>query len=1007
MRPRSLVLSFLALIAAVVIVNPAEAHGAKAKGKRLVVSPRAGQVVHWHHVRVRVRSRSLADTLRVRLNGEHLGAHFGRPRRGVRTLRASVSHGLRRGRNVLKVTVRRPDHAPRRATVRFAVRTKRHLVGAGKDRPVAVGGKVRIRGDVRRATRRAAGSKVRWKLVDGPRRSGVRAASVATTTPPASLTSTAGMSAGFRPTVPGQYTVRLTAGSGSQTASDTVTLSAAPRSKLVPIETMTTTDAHSDERGIRVGDTTYLLRDAVDRHQTYPSSVLQALVLHRKTLGFEWNRRYSTASDLGKDLDELDDTDLVIVVMQPGPDESHDYGPLQQAVDRIGTPNYGELPKGPGLISIIGVPRMDPGDADVNVVNPGRLGSMKGYLTPDQYEWFGFVPSERVPFTFEPELSDPCDPGGRNGGQRCEAGFRVRHLDSRTLAPAAHDGEFYKTSWSDREAARMADDLAAFPPENVVMIEAVSTRWPDKADYTPPIGSIRREVMTRLANEVQLLGGTRNAFNRIAQMHGSVASGGLTYALVGWKGATEGVGAEVAAGVDGAGDAPTLSIVVRPDRQSRFRPVASDASPDALAELVLKEPTNAWPLSQECRPAGMRDDDPGANLAFAYLGSANNKIGSDPRAAYTLQPYDKSDWNDRAAEIAKVEYTDVPLSQRRDKFTQVQFIAGRCQLVTELHWVANVRAYLSSLTAPFAATALTSYGHAQKLADDIYKETHTPDDDVAMHWIEFVEILLKFAAPIPEVGEVTETIAGAMELGVWAFGANEDGTPTDDELQFKAHELGDKLQTQLTDAMKTYDSIGDVIVTDSAKLAFLGTNGGCIPTGDADTCPKGYSFTTDDKRRVATNLYRSVEQLAYEELLPLAFRVYGLNPQRRAAAPDPKWYRCSIYPWWYYSPLALSTATTPLLQELDPTASSQNVWKLLVLSRPKGSTVFSRGQAPSDELLRRMFGAVPKPDSPSFDRPEKGGLGISPSRLMRAAKWNLWEEARDDHDRPTGRDNCS
>jgi len=48
-------------------------------------------------------------------------------------------------------------------------------------------------------------------------------------------------------------------------------------------------------------------------------------------------------------------------------------------------------------------------------------------------------------------------------------------------------------------------------------------------------------------------------------VHGKPQSGGAVYTLVGSNMTGEGNGAEVAAGVDGAGDAPVLSGVLRPD----------------------------------------------------------------------------------------------------------------------------------------------------------------------------------------------------------------------------------------------------------------------------------------------------------------------------------------------------------------------------------------------------------------------------------------------------------
>jgi hypothetical protein len=1005
MPTRSLLAALLLAMLVVSGVYPAQSRAAAAaptaKAKRLLVSPRPGQVVRSHHVRLRVRSRTLTDTLRVRLNGTQIGEDFGAPRRGMRTLRASLSHGLRRGRNVLRVTVRSRRGAIRTARARFVVRTRRHLVGAGRDRELAVDGKVRIRGAVRTQPRGDAGAKLRWRLVRAPRRSPAHDALLGGAAPH-TLTSPGGKSASFRPRVPGSYTLRLSAGGGSRAASDTVTFDVKPRNLLVPIETMTATDdANGDQRGIRVGDTTYLLRDAA--FSTPSGSVLQVLVLKRDTLEFVSNRKYLGGPALAEDLGRLDASKLVILVLQPGGLPGFQYGELDKAVGRIGVPDMGaSLPKNTGLMSAIGVPGMAPGDADVNILtgSTGPIAPMKGYLAPDQYGNFGFVPSERKTFTFPPQPNAPCQT------DECldRVGFRVRHLDGRTLAPAAHDGEIYRTNGrsltvaqAEAEARRMGADLAAFPQDNVVMIEAVSSYKPGEGVYRPPVGPIGRETMAGLANAIQSLGGTRNAFNRIATVPGAGASGGMTYALVGWTGSHEGAGEEVAAGVDGAGAAPTLSVVLRPDRQSRFRPAATDEGPDALSELVLEKPTNVWPLLDlPCRPPGLQDDDPGAKLALAYLGSTDGRIGSDPRSAYATQRFkEASTWNDIARAIEVVQYRDVPES-RRDTFTENQFLAARCQLATELRWVANVRLYLEDLASPFADNALKSYADVQEVGDRVYEDAHNPDEEIALHWVEFVEILLELAGPVTH--EVSSTVAGLMELGVWAFGDDPNGEPIK-EIPFEARKLGSKIADQMQDVTETYESIGDVIVTDSAKLAYVGAHGNCLPTKD-ETCPKGYSFTADDRRRVSSDLSRGVERMAYQTLLPLGFHVFRLNGFVSPNPPDPRKYKCSYWPWYYYSPPALSNATTALLQEKDSRYGVNNTWQTLVLSRPPAPTT-RWGQPPSDELLKRMFDPVA-----NSNNPKEGGLAISPSKLMAGARWTLWDpDFRSGHDSRT--DQCT
>ena len=174
----------------------------------------------------------------------------------------------------------------------------------------------------------------------------------------------------------------------------------------------------------------------------------------------------------------------------------------------------------------------------------------------------------------------------------------------------------------------MAGDLDAIDKDNVVMIEAVSSVVEGRRRRPPISDRVAGSTMVRLANAVARVGGTRNGFNRIAcKSSGSAAAtGGLTYALVGWKGAREGAGAEAAAGVDGAGETATLSGMLRPDRQSRFRPAGADTNPEALSELVLDEPTHE--VAARRRAGGRRK----RGALVRSPARPGQRLGPDPRA---------------------------------------------------------------------------------------------------------------------------------------------------------------------------------------------------------------------------------------------------------------------------------------------------------------------------------------------------------------------------------------
>ena len=384
--------SSLLMIALLGVLACSEAIGADAApaaergaAQQVVISPKPGQVVRSHQPRIRVRSRALSGVLNARLNGVQIGDYFALPRHGVRTLPASVSYGLRRGKNVLAVRVRRRGKAPRQATVRFFVRGKGPLIGAGQDRRVVVGSDVGLYGQAKGVG--AAPSKLRWKLVTAP----APLEPAQGSPPPAEITSPDGPTAGFRPTALGSYVLRLTHGSGKSATSDRVKLDAVPPNPLVPIETMRRDG--SSFHGIKVGDQVY------DNDGQRP---LQILVLDRKTLAPVSNKTYLSGDgdELRADVARLTDTDLVIVSAGGTFTNPRADLPIDTLLNRIGVPTRlctVECVPEAGTFSAIGVPGMAPGEADWNYRDSAPTadadGRMVGYLTPDQYLNYGFVPA--------------------------------------------------------------------------------------------------------------------------------------------------------------------------------------------------------------------------------------------------------------------------------------------------------------------------------------------------------------------------------------------------------------------------------------------------------------------------------------------------------------------------------------------------------------------------------------------------------------------------------------
>jgi hypothetical protein len=271
-----------------------------------------------------------------------------------------------------------------------------------------------------------------------------------------------------------------------------------------------------------------------------------------------------------------------------------------------------------------------------------------------------------------------------------------------------------------------------------------------------------------------------------------------------------------------------------------------------------------------------------------------------------------------------------------------------------------------------------SYAKVKDISTKVYKESQAPKDESTMRWLEFTQILLELGGPFTH--EVSGTMAGAMSLGIWLFGANSEGGEVD-EIPFEADELGNKIVEQLDATVKTYQRMGDVIVSDPVKLRFVAEHGGCSP--EAKGCPPGWSFTKEEETATLSDLQRTVERESWQELLPLGFKVFGTNEQRLPNPPDLRSYDCGgVHPFSGFSPTQEDLVVDPLLWELDLT-NGQNLWKPLVLAQPRGNDYHATTL--SDKTAERVFGPVSASKSP-----EDGGLGVSLARLVPEKDWQFW-----------------
>jgi hypothetical protein len=976
-RLRALALTLTAAL--LVLALAATAGAAPQKGhdkpheRRIVATPKPGAVVRANAAQVVVRARG-ARNLRLRLNRRWIPAReLRRGRHGLRRLEASISQGLRSGPNHLTVSYRQHGKR-RRVVVNFRVEPPAPLLGAGLDESVPIGEGVRLAAKLEPGAPADTRDRIAWTPIRIP---AADDPSCETGESKVTLRSPDGPTAGFTPRAPGEYVYRVTEGSGANAVSDVAGFKASYRSRMVTIDTMAGSGAGA---GIKVGYATYLLSKA----QAAPGAGqagLQVLVLKRASLECVSNQRIAKVAELEADLAAHSDpgTYLVIVALQPGGATGGlDGKALYDALGKIGFPTEADkaLPTGAGLISGIGVSGFKRGDADVNILPAGSSenAAISGYLAPDQWNAFGFIPTKSEPFDWAVDKpAEPC-----KQVKQCEiaTGYRLRVQNPRT--GRVLEDTLYTTGEAG-EATVMAGllykEIEAIPSGDLVELIATSNRTASETSYPPSLGqlgAIHQVIYNRLVAAVTSIGGTRNGFNRAAYTRGSLAGGGQTYALVGWKGAKEGEGSEAAAGVFGQTDAPRLIGVLRPNNRSLLRPTLETEvnGGDNLAKVVMEKPSEKWPL----------EGDAGAMLAFSYLGKAV-KLSEHPRTEYWEGNYSLAQWLAFAKEVEAIKYQSVPAKERAS-FTEAQFKAANAELAQELNWVAKVREYIGHLSEPFSSKAFAGWATAQELANQIYVETKAKDAETNLRWIEFTSIMLKLAGPL--TAHVTNTIAELMDLGVWGFGATKDGAPTYDEVSIKATELAGELRKELEGSAETYKSMIQVIVSDPNKLAEVGSQAECQPA--EKSCNPEFDFKEKERIQASADISRSIQRLAFEKLIPTFYLSYHLNkdlyPEQVNGEPrDPGIYLCGgiHHTWSRFSDEEKRLATTALLEERDVEHGGKlNIWQILVLAEPAESETDYYGKPPDQaKVLERLFHKVP---DNTF--PEAGGLGASSEEFI-------------------------
>jgi hypothetical protein len=1000
------------LLAATMFASQGTSSAQSVAAQRLIVSPRAGELLRGPSIVIRVRTGRDARRFAARLNGKAVGRDFSIPSRsGVRRLRASARDGLRDGRNRLYVWVRGNGGAARSRTISFRVAPRQPAVAARV--AVAVGDRVVLNG--RRLGRRlegacrGAGSSPRdsWKILSGPGADarGQRLAGADTVRPR------------FVAKTAGTYVVRLTVRACSGTTGSVLIDVRADPAPAAAVDTMAS--GADGATGIRVGKEFYAAQPGtwaqlvtLDRETLEPVTGTLANLANKSYPCPDLAHAEKCVTTLEQDLDKLGSHDLVIVA-NPVSTAKAKGTPglgLESALGPIGVlpTSFTKSPTGllPGSISAIGLPGLQAGKANWHAVAAPKQegeGRMRDYLIRNNEGDYVFAPSDRIPFNTQAPGSNANTNVIQIGDERFSqnitrgwGGFQIVVVNRQTLKGTT---EWFRTNagvpLTRPHTLTMWQTLAqANTGDKLVFIASRGNPYVSGQFGGSEQAAINRELQ-HIADQIESLGGTRtgifHALDPGLSHHDS-------YTLVGSSNLGPGNGQEsLRANTPDQGINPSLSVTPMTGTLARTGPnysfqvqttptvgaSTSDKGADpsaAAAELnqVVVQPPSAWP----------EQGNPGRTAAIAWIGL--QVFGTDdPRAQYWTVIYKPTVWEDYATRIGKLTYAG------GNDFSAADLDWAKAELQREIGWLENVHSYLENLSEPFSKTQLQNWAAFEQISNTIRDQVGVGADQKTTAagqalWAGFRQIL----AAIPEAGHafhaadaIYETVMKFVEI------AHE---PAEDEFQTKASELGVALADRLTATQDMLTrQIPNTIAADYAKLKTVGS---CTSTDPKDwpACPfdhADWQFTQDDQANAAKALVPGMKIWAYGSLLNARYNLYRL-PQwwrTKVGGKDSEFYGLPAFVSPLYYPFdglpASAQYAKPIYRNLptyghtitrDPASGeysySGDTWQIYALGYLTGSGV----------ITDRWLMHYPKAEvtDPIFKPVDHGGLGADPESFF-------------------------
>jgi hypothetical protein len=435
------------------------------------------------------------------------------------------------------------------------------------------------------------------------------------------------------------------------------------------------------------------------------------------------------------------------------------------------------------------------------------------------------------------------------------------------------------------------------------------------------------QAVQQLTDQVEQLGGTRNAFYKTLTNNDPNSS----YTLVSLANSGGGRGDEalqrgpfftnvplnttpISGTLAPAGPAGTFEVQGTP----RMGPEASGPDPSLgaqeLSQVAFQSPT-PWPEQN----SNLYPDAADRARKQAAIGWIGNKVLGTPDIrgqywTYRLTQsggFDVNHWTDVGQAIHGLTYpSDVTsdscpatppshpgfcpgdLEWAQTELAGPESSKPPSPVAGEIGWLINTNDYLGALAEPFkAGTQLTSWADLHNIAESINSKVNVPAS-TPITKINFTAIF-DFARGIlevaPEVGEAVIALNTIYDLvsDITEVEVGHQDVPAGDDFSAKESEMGVELAKRMDAAQEMLNrGLPNVIASDYGKLSVVGA---CSATvlADPSQCPyplSDWQPGQDDQKDARDAFINSTRAWAYSQLLPVKYSLFQL----------PDWWQASV-----------------------------------------------------------------------------------------------------------------